>query len=465
MKLAKVLKIFSFVCSVFLFFSPAFLISAVIASNGVISCTQVPIYRSIAYFFGVFTVSLVAFLTGMLTSKLRTKKSKYLKFANLLPFTVAILTFSLYFLIFFNLSISFFLSVILSITAFCLSYRKAFLPYDRIITFNSLFAGGAISIAVILCFTLSQTKYNSNCLIIPFFIAVAGYAITQNQASIDEMMNRRNHNMDSLPKKVRVYSFSFTAGVLFLIIIAVMLRKYFAKIVVLFFDVLKIALKGIYHFASFLTNLIFSGDTKNPNPLQEKAEEEFVITKYTISKAYMGYIIIAVVLIAAIIMMVRYRGEIANRLVSVYRKISAKIKAFFFNKTTSKDTNNNGGKYYFDETETVKGKSFSKPEEPLTFQKWKRKIKQYKKVKDETLKFRFGYSLILCWLKTRGADINTYETPLEIFDNCKKYFNEQELLTVTELYNKVRYCENYRPTNSDLVFLNNTLKVLTEQFK
>lgn len=464
MKLEKLLKILSFTSFAFLFFAPTLFLSRLSAENGHFVVLNIPLFKSLICFLGIFVVCYLGFFAGLLVNRFR-KAKKHLALINLLPIFIGVISFSLFSAMFFKISVSFFSLLALSFVCFYFSYKKAFLTYHEIINFNLLFMGACLSVLIIFFFALSKAQYHPNSLIIPFFISVSGYAIIRNQANIDEIMERGHHNKKHLPLTVRRYSFWFVSSVLSLGFVAIFFRKFFAKIVVFFGQLIKIILKGFALVVEFLTNLLFSGDEGKKQVLPPPEKEDF-LPKEEASHTLSGYIIIAIVAIIAIFLLIKYREEIIKGILSTFRKFYKKLNLFFNNSKTVNDKSLQNGKYYYDETETVKAEKVKEEVvHNLSFHRWKKQIKTYRSIKDNSQKFRFGYNLTLLWLETRGAKINSADTPLEILEKSQKYLCDVEFVAITNLYNKVRYNDSFLPTDKDLMLLSDTLKFLTGHFK
>ncbi len=134
----------------------------------------------------------------------------------------------------------------------------------------------------------------------------------------------------------------------------------------------------------------------------------------------------------AIWLLVRYRTQIADFLMSLFRRVTLHLQHFLTAKATEEPIEQTAE--YADYVQTIE-EGTALPHRDRRAGNWRRTYRKYRHMPAGTERFRLGYALWLAALELGGTAISPTDTPAEV---CEKA-SSPEAETVTACYYAVRY--------------------------
>lgn len=237
-----------------------------------------------------------------------------------------------------------------------------------------------------------------------------------NQSNIQSQIDQRRNTNLIVPKGLKLYNAKLISVVGIVILAALLLKDYVvAGLTWIVQMTLKIIDTLLFNIRFQQTDQITSDDTKIPDSdifSYEKGNQDFLI-----------YILIVVLVVLVIV----FRKKIAE----LFRKIAKR----FFGKYS---VDNNTANEYDDYTDSYEELDIR--QEKIERETQKDILKQYRKAKDKTEKFRLGYRLYAMWLSNHSTDdvsAMTVEQQQSISE--KMYHGTNNTGSLSDSYNKVRY--------------------------
>ena len=275
---------------------------------------------------------------------------------------------------------------------------------------------------------------------IPTFLAyMVIYLLTKNQSGIDRMMERRKHDLSHLPSKMRRYSLLLTVGIILLILLLFAAKAPITAALTAFFAALR---EGFFFCTRAFFRWLASFDdgsspvgsgTNDTDPLGAIGELD-----YTTSGLW--NVLYVVIILLAIIVFFAYRRQIAEGIAGVYRKLLSFLRRIFAKPDRPSSFKGDSG-YYFDLVETV-APSEQKPlfgRTGFRFRDWKKLYKKFLNMKDNAEKYRFGYGLLVDYLRLKKVSISPSDTVPTIEAKAKTLFPNTDLTEISLQYSDIRY--------------------------
>ncbi len=308
--------------------------------------------------------------------------------------------------------------------------------YNEIIRVPYLAALVILDLLCSLLFWIFKTQLDMLVLSLTLLFSACVYAAAENQGNIDYLMQKRSHNHNILPRRMRWYSFSLVAGISVLIFAGYFLRK---PVAALFRGILGILKAGL----AALLSLLPSGENGEAVPETPIAPSQTgdmglppADSEPSIFWTFFG------ILVAALFVwiLIFYRHEILGALRTLWGKIRDFFADILFRQAhISGPADSN--EYFEDNVEELAREpgSFWKKEKPYDLRRWKKEYKAFRSMPNGTEKLREGYRLAMQYLLLRKVSINESDTPMQILQKGKTILPEDLLTSVTNAYCLTRY--------------------------
>lgn len=352
---------------------------------------------------------------------------------------------------------------IIAFGAYLLGNRLYFKPYGKLVATTNLILGIVGSFICLFVMRIFQNDIFPNIelsfsytpLLYLFLVWVGLYTALKNQANIDQLMNRRKHKMEDLPKKIRYYNLLLIVGLFAIIVILFCLRGWIVDGIYWFLrrlrDLVVIIAQGIY----FVFSLINRGGAEIED---EPTKHKEVSQQFTDNGGGYGEIFLVVLLIALVGVIINFRKQIFNFLMDRLQKLFAWIQKLF-QRSPLFEGFQQSSEYYRDEIEDVRGQLIEEPKAQHTLKDWKKLCKNYFKMNQSTEKLKTGYHLLNEWLVLKGVSIKSSDTPLEILKKGEPYLKNLPGLSMTEGYHLFKYRDE-EPSEQTLTELTEILRKL-----
>ena len=339
-----------------------------------------------------------------------------------------------------------------SLTAFIFGARFYYCDYAYIIKPAGFIAGAAVAPISIFTLYISGHPYSTELLIFIFFFPAVIFALISSQNNIDNMMERRHHNISHMPSKVRSYNIRLIiiiSGIAaFLFIFRKGITAVFAFIGRIIYDVFSLSLRA----AEYISRL--TGGNTNPIGI-EQTEEMPEMSEYiqpeTVNRPVLNSLFYMVGIAVMIFLIVRFRRDIANAFRDIFRKITKIFTQLSAARSTKKTDNEKKG---YTDTEDITEKETEPDIADIPRRKqiaeWKRLVREYKKMPLSPEKYRLGFKAAVSGFRISGTDIPVTNTVYEIaaIDGISR--NYAEYPTTADIYSAVRYGEKNDPDFSEL---------------
>ena len=306
--------------------------------------------------------------------------------------------------------------------------KYSYLDYGIVLQADVLYIGFGCQIVAIILLEIMRKDYSLSVPIVVFLLAVICYALVENQANIDHMMDRRKHDRSILPKQVRQYNVMLLGVLSGIGCLALFTREILAHI---FAVVGALLLKAVFYvlklfgkLINFLMPLSEQSPIKTPEEQVQKFEETLEGTGSAFPVGWILLIIIIVLLIWKHSSILQALNRWFHRL-PIFRHMPA------------------SNEYYEDVVEWLPSEERVriKKTHKNTFKNWKKEFLRYVKMEEGSEKFRCGYSLLLRWVSLKGTQLALSDTTLEILEKAKYCLYPLSGDEVTDSYNRLRYGE------------------------
>ncbi len=302
-------------------------------------------------------------------------------------------------------------------------------------------AVGVFLAFIVYCAVLSVVDQvlSESATILIFFGYMVIYLLTKNQSGIDRMMERRKHDLSHLPSKMRRYSLLLTMGIILLILLLFAAKAPITAALTAFFSALR---EGFFFCTRAFFRWLASFDDGS-SPIGNGSEDTDPLggigdLEYTTSGFW--NILYVVVIILAIIVFFAYRRQIAEGIAAAYRKLLSFLRRIFA-KPQRPASSKGEESYYFDLVETV-APSEQKPlfsKSGFRFRDWKKLYKKFLSMKDSAEKYRFGYGLLVDYLRLKKVSVSPSDTVPTIEKKAKTLFPEADMTSISSCYSDIRY--------------------------
>lgn len=341
-------------------------------------------------------------------------------------------------------------------------------PFDELIgtSFLSLTMIAYLSAAVIvwLCGAVFSMECDSLLLIISFLAFILLYAMIGNQSSINRLMDRRHYDLSMLPAGIRRYNLLLICAGFLLVLSGLLFQKQIAAAVLF---LLRILGSLLYIFV-LIFNLITWALRKNlrpDEPLPQVGNLPILGDGGTESAAtpFFNILFQWFAVLLAVLCLFFLRRQIWHAVKMAALAFWRLLKSLFTRPGRKAKARGAVTEYYYDTVESLEQTS-QKPaprEQPLSSARlWRQRYRDFLKKPQDAAFFKEGYSLILAWLKMRGAPLSPADTTLEILNKALTRMPESPFSRVTEGYNGVFYGESPL-REGDTASLLKTLEILS----
>lgn len=337
---------------------------------------------------------------------------------------------ALAFLLWDNLLFSIF-SAVLFLVCWLRFARYTQMEYYRNYSTTEYVTGSAVYILVILAVVLVRQyssfslDFSTTAFLFSYLAYTCSSVILLNQANIDMMMERRHHNLQSLPPRIRRYSLR-VIGLLFLLLTLGFVFKnqilwVLGKLGNLLLAGIRIIITIFVLISKFLDSLTSS------SPETPVTEGQTPIIGEEVSQNNFSEIIFWVLALAALVFFII---KIRKPLISWLKNLFMKIPIFTANESE-------------DYTDQVKELNRDLIEKDLSEAQKRRKLKKeyrlWLSTRDPSAKVRAGYKLVLDTMLYRKMDIKKHDTAREITRKMENSSPGLRFEQETTLYEQVRY--------------------------
>lgn len=274
---------------------------------------------------------------------------------------------------------------------------------------------------------LAGKVMHSTPMLIVLILIFALNSVVNNQSNIDSLMNRRHYDMKSLPKNIRLFNLGLLFGLFTFVLLLLLLRKQLAMLLSTVFAFVMSVVESVMDFFAMLYDSFFGGND------ELLADEGEIIFGEGASSDASWNILGAVMLIGVVVILVRYRRNIAYSLKTMIVRIINAVQEFFTKVTPMTESVSD---YYVDTEEYIE---VSRHESKGQRRRALRKARKVYEKLEGCEKYRHGYALALAYMNEYGDGTEISDTPNEI---CRNYSDLNEIRNVTDNYNSVRYGEN-----------------------
>ena len=293
-------------------------------------------------------------------------------------------------------------------------------------------------LSLLLIFCLTEKESSATRFLAPLFLLVLLiYALVRNQSNIDQLMERRRHKMEHLPKKIRYYN-SILLGIMCLVTLIFFLAKdqiadgigwigrELIRLIILVIGAITTLLSSLLGFQKAGTSVPELGDGQFPTA-ESGAASDFPVG--------------IVLLIIIIVLLILFRKPIINKLREIGGKLAALLKKSGVLQRTEIHS-----EYYEDYVHTLtdeeRGMENGKKDDIDHIRKWKKLYRKYLRVHEPEKRCEMGYRLFLDWLILQHIDIAPHDTTWDILQKGKQHFELLDGMDITEIYNLFLYRED-----------------------
>lgn len=332
-----------------------------------------------------------------------------------------------------------FLSAI-SVTAYLIGTWCYTAPYKDILSTNIISISVGLNLAVIFILWMLGKERNFSYSLSPFtvifFMEILIFAVTRNQGNIDYLMERRQHNLSHLPKKIRYYNLSLLCVLAALTGLFYLFRE---QIIWIMKKILLGIRSGIILFIEFLrylAELLSSDGELGEEAVQPQQGSGDMSAADNVS---LGWIVILIL----IIVIIANRKSICNWLGRKLSRLAAIIKKFFLRSGSIKHYDDKS-EYYYDKVYDIpleQREKSRKASERASMRMLKKEYRTYQKMAVSEEKLRQGYKLLREWLLVSGVKIMPCDTTLEILQKQGEKLDHKALKIATICYNELEYGE------------------------
>lgn len=355
-------------------------------------------------------------------------------------------------------------TVAMCITAFTFGFVFWYKEYSVIIEKRAVVTYAVVNIVAIIALFFLKATYSQNFIVIYYFIFIALYFVTRNQSNIDYLMERRQHKLEHLPKKIRYYNLYLILAILAVILTAFLAKKPIAKLFMIIIDYAKKLIKAVIDFINWLMNLFAKEGTSQMGEVP--SDNQMMPAGGGTSGFDWTYIIITLLVAGVIFIIVKNRKAIYRFFARMFNKILSAIKKLLLNTPLSLSKGDESSDYYQDEAQSLDKNDIvaNRKKKEFTHRDFKKQCKIYLNMTDNEEKLLFGYQLMVRWFEVKGVDIIKSDTAIEILHKVrdKKMSEKDRLEIVTDFYNYIRF-KKVKFSNQSLTELTNILFEMTKR--
>lgn len=329
-------------------------------------------------------------------------------------------------------------------------YRK----YHEIVSVNVLRTLMFASIAAFLIARAGGAKvlytFELSLLLVYMFFV---YWLAKNQRNIDFMMERRQHDLQHLPPKIRFFNIRLLGAFFGVALLAMCLQRPVMKL----FDL------GAWLLRKLLLSCVAVDPTKpGATPVPEATPTPTPVPGGSTEVANFAWIwnLLGILIFVAMVIMLapivwrslkKFLQDLSRKVVTILRRRHRKVSDDY---AVSDD--------YSDAEETLSGaEKVTLAESTLAGQtrRWKKEVRQFRRMAPGEEKYREGYRLVLEGMVLKNLPVLPSDTPLEATEKIRsRLATVPQMEAATLCYQEIRYALNTSDTDS--IHLENILRVL-----
>ena len=328
--------------------------------------------------------------------------------------------------------------------AFCMAgcawaERLYYRSYDDLLGIVLILAAAAVNLLVLIALWAMTDAYAqfSGGISFCYLLTVLIYALVRNQSNIDQLMERRRHKLEHLPKRIRYYN-ALLLGILCLVILLLFLfRQPLAK--------------GIAWAGRELLRLVFlliGGILGAIGRLFPSSEEEYSApssqlpflpgTEEGEAASFPAEIVLLLILLLLLFLL-------RKRILAGLKWLAGKLSGLL-HKSRLLQQDHIQSEYYEDHVQSLSEAERAGQEKPETWaellRQWKRLYRKYWRLSDPGERFSAGYGLLLGWLRLNEVAVSPSDTTLDILQKGEAQFTSFGGSAATEAYNLFLYRED-----------------------
>ncbi|SCH03523.1 Uncharacterised protein [uncultured Ruminococcus sp.] len=343
---------------------------------------------------------------------------------------------------------------------FWVSCRLYYREYADILPTMMILAFACINLAaIVVLYSIKEVPDHALDLLAPCFLAVLFiYALVRNQANIDQMMQRRRHNLEHLPKKIRYYNS------ILLIVLSVVILLLF-----LFRDSIAGAVSWLGKELLRLLLMIAGGIMRLVSMLFPQQTFEGTITGGELGFAGEegasgpSFPVELIAILCIVLILFFFRKAIAEKIRLLFQKIKQLLS-----KTLTLRKAEHKSEYYEDYVHTLTQAERKQLQEKNDtgngIRKWRKAYRQYQKTALPSERLTKGYQLFVSWLSLKGVDTLPGDTTWEILQKGKGICPYVEGEELTKVYNLFLY-RGDEVASEKIALLDSFLKELSVSLK
>lgn len=302
--------------------------------------------------------------------------------------------------------------------------------YSQILTFSKVSIISVIFVISCLVVFLSECPYSISHYAILLLSIYSAFGLITNQKHIDDIMNRRHHSFDSLPKKIRYFNIRLLIFMFSVIVVLFLFRKQLAALIKSAIAAIIYVILFLFQLINKLITLLTSSDT--PVEIPEETQEPLPPPEDSPDLMPLFLLIIFAIVVYFI---VKRRKKIVRALRSAWTKVKRFVAKLLNLKFTRKPDKATDG--YTDTEEYLVADSHRRRRRPQNL--WRKSYRAYLKMPRDSAAYRFGYGLLVSAIAKHYL-VRESMTPIEICAAIKS----SPVLSInlpTQVYNAIRYGE------------------------
>lgn len=282
-------------------------------------------------------------------------------------------------------------------------------------------------------------------------IVSTAYAVVSNQQNIDFQLSRRNNFNESLPSGIRHFNFILVIMTIIIAIVGIALTP-----------IIVYAMRGIMNLGKLVLRSLLSLfiDTGNSGEIGQGIQLPQGQGDTNIWQNPIIYLMEFLTVIGIIYLVLRFRKQIINKVISTIKKIFIYIADILNRHMQTGESIDN--KYYYDEIIKIEKGEVAGFRQYDELKSWRRKYRRYKRSHDDEDKFRTGfrlireYHLIQSKQASNSDSIQPSDTPYEALSKLSDLPEYNMFKVITNGYNGLHY-GYHQPTNDAFYMLDKYL--------
>lgn len=347
-----------------------------------------------------------------------------------------------------------------AVCAYILCAKQQEKRFFEIISFNLV---RAMVIAIFIAFLILRT----NGIVLPYIpefavlciILLLIYWTAQNQRNIDFMMERREHDIRHLPKKIRTFNLCVLAAFFVLALLSLLLSGPILSVLSVFGGFLQKA----------MINCAGTGGEEMVSTPQETSDPGIGDSMPPADNSFAW--IWAVIVIG--ILLVFYAPLLWRNIRKGVQTLLRALVSFLRRLRAPKQHTSDLNEEYSDTIEILpSGETNGILEQPHAsrIRQWKKDVRQFRKMPEGEEKYRRGYALILEGMTLRNLPLLPSDTPREATEKIRSLLiTVPQMEAATECYQVIRYALNTQDTDStqlnSILHVLETMRSLPEEYK